>query len=429
MGTKMAPSYANIFMGQFEKKMLASFPHKPLVYFRYIDDIFMIWTEGEDTLNQFFNHCNSLNPSIQFEQTITNTNMPFLDVNIIFENSRLTTDLYSKPTDKHQYFYYSSCHPKHTKTTLPYSLALRLQRICSNETLFQKRIEEMQSHLLQRGYKRGCIKDAIKKATSTSRDDALKESNDPQLINRIPFVVTYNPMLPNLHKIFKDLQPCLSSSERCAEAFPNTPLVSYRRARDLSDMLCSKRLPPSTNRCPTSTTPENDTSPSNNTCPECGLQCKNPKGLKIHRSSKHKKQSNKPTTPGFWPCKSDPRCAICKEGHFSTSITSHQNSKTHNIKQSVTCKSNNVCYLIDCSKCKQQYVGEAELEFHCRMNNHKSDIRLENKSNGMVRHFSKCGIDNVTPNILEKVRSRDHYIRKAREQYYIELLEPQINAQ
>ena len=59
----------------------------------------------------------------------------------------------------------------------------------------------------------------------------------------------------------------------------------------------------------------------------------------------------------------------------------------------------------------------------------QSDIRLENKSNGMVRHFSKCVIDNVTPNILEKVRSRDHYIRKAREQYYAELLEPQINAQ
>ena len=75
------------------------------------------------------------------------------------------------------------------------------------------------------------------------------------------------------------------------------------------------------------TTPENDTSPINNTCPECGLQCKNTKGLKIHRSSKHKTQFNKPTL-GFWPCKSDPRCPIRKEGHFSTSITSHYNSKT-----------------------------------------------------------------------------------------------------
>ena len=101
------------------------------------------------------------------------------------------------------------------------------------------------------------------------------------------------------------------------------------------------------------------------------------------------------------------RCAICKEGHFSTSITSHHNSKTHNIKQSVTCKSNNVCYLIDCNKCKQQYVGETELEFHCRMNNHKSDIRLENKSNGMVRHFSKCGIDKYqSSDILQHSQNR-----------------------
>ena len=86
MGTKMAPTYANLFMRQLEKKMIASFPHKPLVYFRYIDDIFMIWTEGEDTLNQFLNHCNNFNPSIQFEQTVFNTNVPFLDVNIILEN-------------------------------------------------------------------------------------------------------------------------------------------------------------------------------------------------------------------------------------------------------------------------------------------------------------------------------------------------------
>ena len=78
MGTKMAPSYANIFMGQFEKNMLASFPHRPLVSFRYIDDIFFIWTEGEDTLNQFLNHCNTLNPSIQFEQTIKPQTYPFL---------------------------------------------------------------------------------------------------------------------------------------------------------------------------------------------------------------------------------------------------------------------------------------------------------------------------------------------------------------
>ena len=61
MGTKMAPSYANIFMGILEKQMLSTYPHKPFIYFRYIDDIFMIWTDGEDSLNAFLEHCNKQN--------------------------------------------------------------------------------------------------------------------------------------------------------------------------------------------------------------------------------------------------------------------------------------------------------------------------------------------------------------------------------
>ena len=94
-------------------------------------------------------------------------------------------------------------------------------------------------------------------------------------------------MLPNLHKIFKDLQPYLSSSERCAEAFQNTYLVSYRCARNLSGMLCSKILTPSTNQRPKSTIPENETSPSNNTCPECGLQFKRPKNSQIIQNTEN----------------------------------------------------------------------------------------------------------------------------------------------
>ena len=47
----------------------------------------------------------------------------------------------------------------------------------------------------------------------------------------------------------------------------------------------------------------------------------------------------------------------------------------------------------------------------------------------MVRHFSKCGIQNLQPTVLEKVRSRDPFIRKAREQFYIKLLGTAINAQ
>ena len=47
----------------------------------------------------------------------------------------------------------------------------------------------------------------------------------------------------------------------------------------------------------------------------------------------------------------------------------------------------------------------------------------------MVRHFSECASENIQPIILEKVRSTDPFIRKAREQFYIDLLETEINAQ
>ena len=57
MGTPMAPNYANLFMAKFENDLITSYHQekglKPYVWFRYIDDIFMIWTHGPDTLKEF----------------------------------------------------------------------------------------------------------------------------------------------------------------------------------------------------------------------------------------------------------------------------------------------------------------------------------------------------------------------------------------
>ena len=47
----------------------------------------------------------------------------------------------------------------------------------------------------------------------------------------------------------------------------------------------------------------------------------------------------------------------------------------------------------------------------------------------MIQHFTHCGVNNIQPVILERVRSYDPFIRKAREQFYIELLGTDISAQ
>ena len=51
-------------------------------------------------------------------------------------------------------------------------------------------------------------------------------------------------MLPNIPKILNESHTILRTSERCAEVFQDVPLVSYRRAGNLCDMLVSKRLAP-----------------------------------------------------------------------------------------------------------------------------------------------------------------------------------------
>ena len=60
MGTKMAPSFANLFLGYFEVNALENAPFQPHTWLRYIDDIFMIWTEGLDNLKIFIDYLNNI---------------------------------------------------------------------------------------------------------------------------------------------------------------------------------------------------------------------------------------------------------------------------------------------------------------------------------------------------------------------------------
>ena len=45
MGTKMVPSFANLFLGMFELNALTNARWQPHTWWKYIDDTFMIWTE------------------------------------------------------------------------------------------------------------------------------------------------------------------------------------------------------------------------------------------------------------------------------------------------------------------------------------------------------------------------------------------------
>ena len=62
----MAPAYANLFMDSLERKLLSEARVKPDIWWRYIDDIFVVWTKGEEELMEFLNYINTAHETIKF---------------------------------------------------------------------------------------------------------------------------------------------------------------------------------------------------------------------------------------------------------------------------------------------------------------------------------------------------------------------------
>ena len=89
--------------------------------------------------------------------------MSFLDLKIISPNGKLITSLYSIPTDCHQYLHYGSCHPEHTKKSIVYSQALRIKRVCSQESDFNEHAFNFKSWFLKQGYPEKIIKTEMSK--------------------------------------------------------------------------------------------------------------------------------------------------------------------------------------------------------------------------------------------------------------------------
>ena len=132
IGTKFAPTYANIFMAGLERKIFESGGFNPFVWLRFLDDIFCLWLEGEEKLYNFVKYLNEFHPTIKFTMEKSYEKINFLDVVVYKENKCLSTDLYTKDTDTHQYLHAKSCHRSCIKRAIPYGQAIRIKRICSD---------------------------------------------------------------------------------------------------------------------------------------------------------------------------------------------------------------------------------------------------------------------------------------------------------
>ena len=62
MGSPVSPTVANLYMEDFEHRALATAPHPPSVWLRYVDDTFVEIVEYY--AKEFFAHINSIDTNI-----------------------------------------------------------------------------------------------------------------------------------------------------------------------------------------------------------------------------------------------------------------------------------------------------------------------------------------------------------------------------
>ena len=60
IGINFSPPYTCIFMDKVETSLLETQEMQPLVWFQYIDDVFFIWTHGQEKLVHFLENFNFL---------------------------------------------------------------------------------------------------------------------------------------------------------------------------------------------------------------------------------------------------------------------------------------------------------------------------------------------------------------------------------
>ncbi|XP_077117394.1 uncharacterized protein LOC143773978 [Ranitomeya variabilis] len=189
MGAACAPSYANLFLGLWERDLFSSdrgvSMEWVIFWARYIDDIFLIWRGTPNELKFFFQNLNINDLNIHLSFNFSYHQVEFLDVLVRRgPDGLLSSDAFRKVTAVNSVLHASSSHPPHVVNAVPTGQFLRIKRICSNSLDFEARAKKMKTRFLERGYSKRSIKRAYNRARNTDRNQLLYSSNKKESTNQ-----------------------------------------------------------------------------------------------------------------------------------------------------------------------------------------------------------------------------------------------------
>lgn len=365
MGKVIGPSAANIYLIDFDHQAMHNFKIKPYYYSRFLDDIFFIWTGTVSELMEYEVFLNNLIPDINLKFEYSTVSANFLDITIFKKNTKdcttLQTKVYFKDTDTHQLLHRDSFHPRHTFKSILKSQLIRFKRLSSNFKDYILSCKTLFHCLQSRGYSWSLMWGEMKiiwfKYTEKINENSSTET--------LPIIVPFNSIGQDLANDYRSAilnNPDLTHIK---------PIVAFENHDNLRKLLIRSKF---LNDSPI------NTALANNYC-------------------------------------TNRRCRACiyitKGSEFHSTFT----SKTFHINENFNCKSTNIIYLITCSYCNLQYVGQTSRSLADRINNHLSCIRTRKDTtiaahfnlphHDYIQHFKITAIESV--NNVQELRKRERH--------------------
>jgi hypothetical protein len=359
MGTKCAPTYANLVLSVLEKEFLNSLELKPLCWFRFIDDIFCVYQHGLENLKKLVEKFNNTHDTLKLTLEWSEKEIAFLDTVVYREKTGLKTKLYKKPTDATNYLMHNSAHPPGCKKGFK-SQALRVRRNCSTVEDFLHFIEPLKRAYVERGYPPTELDRIILETRNLDRKSLLQIKKRPNNEDSLVCTIPYNLKDIPARKIILKYWHILQESPTVGHLFQKIPTFGYYRPKNFKELLCRAKI----------------TYPTQ------------PQSLEATRLALETDLCDRLN------------CRDCKlldfRTHFKSTVTKIRYKKCLEA-QKADCETLSLIYLITCEKCNLQYVGETKRTAVIRLKEHRYDTK-SGKDTPVAKHFRQPG------HVFEKAR-------------------------
>ncbi|CAF1502723.1 unnamed protein product, partial [Rotaria sp. Silwood1] len=151
MGSPLTLTIANCYMFFYEQQIIKQIHNSGGLYFRYIDDIFIVINWPARHLLKQIDKWNHFDENIKLSENI-GVMADFLDLHIENRDGELFTTVYQKPSYEPYYLPFNSIHPLHMKMNIIFTMLLRAIRYCSTFQDYLNERERLRMALLLNKY-------------------------------------------------------------------------------------------------------------------------------------------------------------------------------------------------------------------------------------------------------------------------------------